>query len=98
MAGVAAPWGGARSHHAVLGPGPAAACQELLEVQIDRLVNGLRVEVGVDGAQDGDDVGVGVAQPADLEAVAVDVEDLQAVFPDADLAQLAQLRSRALEE
>src|SRR5207248_5850621 len=38
------------------------------------------------------------AEAADLEEVLVDVDDVELVLPDADLAQRAQLGARPLEE
>src|SRR5260370_18762296 len=87
-----------RSHHAVFGPGVPSAGGVFLVLCRCRLVNRLGIKGGVDGAQSGNDVGILVADVADLEEIAVHVEDLETVFPDAHVAQRAQLRARALEE
>lgn len=50
------------SHHPVLRPRVPAAGVEFLVLAIDRFVNGLRVEGGVDVPQQRDDVRIAVAE------------------------------------
>src|SRR5262245_59687156 len=86
------------SHDAVLDPGMTPARVEFLVVLVGRLVDGLRIEGSVDIPEQGYDIGVLVADPADLEVVLVDVDDVQPIRPDVDLPQTAQLRASAFEE
>ena len=64
-------------------PRVALARAEFLVFRIRLLVDRLRVEGRVEVLQQRHDVGVGVADAAHLEAVLVDVDDVQTVFPDA---------------
>ena len=54
--------------------------------------------IGGRNEENADDLGTGVADAAEFEEVAVHVQDLDVVLPDADLPQLAQLPAGALEE
>src|SRR5262245_34019512 len=76
----------------------AAAGLELLVIQRSRLVNRRGVEGGIHGAQQRHDVSVRIANAAHFEVIAVDVEDLQSIFPDVNLAKVSQLPPRALQE
>src|SRR5439155_17467778 len=90
--------GGNNLHHPVLRPGVAAAGEQLLVLPGGRVVDRLRVEGRVHRSQERGDSRVRVADPADLEVLAVHVEDVQPVPVDVDLAQGPQLPTRALEE
>src|SRR5262245_11550703 len=85
-------------HNAVFRPGVAAAGGELLVIDGHGLVNRRRIERGVDSLEKWNDVGVRIANVANLEAIAVDIDDLQMIFPYVNFAQRTQLRARALEE
>src|SRR5262249_7894301 len=69
-----------------------------LVIQRCRLVNRRGVEGGIHGAQQRHDVSVRIANAAHFEVIAVDVEDLQSIFPDVNLAKVSQLPPRALQE
>src|SRR5262245_18868471 len=58
----------------------------------------LRIEGRVDGAKEGHDVRVRVADAADFEVIAVNVNDVDVVRPDADLAEISQIPASTLEE
>src|SRR5271157_3040209 len=75
-----------------------AAEVELLVLRFDRQVNGARVVGGVDIRENGDDVGVGITQADDLEAVAIDVADVKPILPHVRPPELPELRAGALEE
>src|SRR5437870_2905507 len=77
-------------HHPVFRPAMTPARVELLVLEIDRLVNLRGIERRVDHAQQRHDVGLGIADAANLETILVDVDDLQAIFPDAHFAQLTK--------
>src|SRR5260370_24102265 len=71
------------SHHPVVRPRIPPSRVVLLVLGVDRLVDGLRIEGGVNVLQEGDDVGVALAQAADLGVVLVDVCDVQLFLPNA---------------
>src|SRR5438128_1691375 len=66
-----------QSHHPIFGPWVPPAGVELLVLGRRRSVDGFRVEGGVDVPQQRNDVGIAVADAADLEIVLVDVDDLE---------------------
>src|SRR5262249_52523726 len=76
----------------------SSAGVEFLVGGFSGLVKGLRSVGGVNVLQQRDDVGVPVADAAHLEEVLVDVDDVQAIFPDAHLAELAQLGAGPLQK
>src|SRR5262245_10484417 len=75
-----------------------AARVELLVFGLNRIVDRLGVERRIDVPQQGNDVRIRVADAKDLEVVLVDIDDVEFVFPQADLAQRTQLVARSLDE
>ena len=67
----------------------ASAGIEFLVLGVYRLVDRLRVEGCVDVPEQRHDIGVRIADAADLEVILVDVDDVQLVAPDARLAERA---------
>src|SRR5262249_50420199 len=86
------------SHDAVFRPRVPPAGVELLVVGVDGVVDGFGVEGRVDVLQERNDVGVAIADAANLKEVLVDVDDVKLVLPNAHFPQRAQLRARPLEE
>ena len=69
----------------------APARLEFLELGAGRFVNRVRVENGADALQERNEIGIGIAQPANLEDVIIDVEDPNDIPGCADLAKLTEL-------
>src|SRR5207249_4925193 len=84
--------------HPILRPRVPPAGVEFLVLQLGRLVDFLRVEGGVDVPQERDDVGICVADAANLEVVLVHVDNVQMILPDPHLAQASQFGARAFQE
>src|SRR5688572_19350271 len=87
-----------RLHYAVFRPRMAAPRVEFLVLRLGRVVNRLGIEGGVDISQKRNDVRIGIADALHFEEILVDVDDVELVFPDTDLAEIAQLAARALDE
>src|SRR5579863_6640299 len=86
------------SHHPIEGPRVAPSRLELLVFALYWLVNRFAVEGRIDGIENFDHVNIGIADSADLEPVAVDVENLHFVAKDIGLAQHSQLAAGAFQE
>src|SRR5437870_11211859 len=71
---------------------------ELFIFGIDRVMDRLGIERGVDVAQKRHDVRIGIADAEHFEIILVHVDDVELIFPDADFAQGAQFIARALEK
>src|SRR5262245_8153922 len=76
----------------------APAGVEFLVLLLGWLVNCLRVECGVDHPQEGYHVGITVTEAPDLKEILVDIDDVEMVLPQPDLAQVTQLEAGALDK
>ncbi len=86
------------SHDSVLCPRISASSKKLFPLLIRVVVNCLRIECRIDSAQQYNDVGIPITDAADLEVIAVDIENLQSILEDVDFAELAEFPARTLEE